>query len=70
MPGMFHNRLRYQRHVLDIAHPAHRSSPTRWSMHAARIQLDHAFFVRQAAQTNAAVIRIVFRPTHHTQGRI
>ena len=34
-------------------------------MHAAGVQFDHAFFVRQAAQTDRVIVGIVLRALHH-----
>ena len=52
-------------HILDVADAAHRSCAPRGAMHAASIELDHSFFVRQAAQSDAVVVWIVFRTLYH-----
>ena len=54
--------LATMRNILDIAHAAHRSGAPRRTVHAAGIEFDHAFFVRQAAQADAVVVGIVLRP--------
>ena len=35
-------------------------------MHAACVQFDHAFFIREASETDAGIVRIVLRTFDHS----
>ncbi len=68
--GVLHDGLGDERNILDIAHAAHRPGAPRGAVHAAGIEFDHAFLVRQAAQSDAVVVGIVFRTFYHAQRSI
>src|SRR5207245_9216085 len=70
VPGMLHYGLRHFGNILDIAHAPHRTRAPGWTMHAASIEFNHALFVRQAAETDAVIIGIVFRAGHDQDRRI
>ena len=70
VPGMLHHGLRHFGNILDIAHAPHRTRAPGWTMHAASIEFNHALFVRQAAETDAVIIGIVFRAGHDQDRRI
>src|SRR4029077_9314073 len=53
--------------ILDVADATNRSRTPGWSVHAAGIEFDHALLVRQAAQSHAGIVRIVFRTLHHAK---
>ena len=59
--GVLHDGLGDHRDILDVAYAAHRTGATRRTVHAAGIQFDHAFFVRQATETDGVVVGIVLR---------
>ncbi len=40
------------------------------TVHAAGIEFDYAFFVGQAAESDAVLVGIVFRAFHHFQGGV
>ena len=65
--GMLHHCPGHQRDILDIAHASDRPRPPRGTVHAAGVQFDHAFFVRQPAQSDAVIVGIVLRPLNDSQ---
>src|SRR5271163_820150 len=57
--GLFHDRLRQPRDILDPPHTRDSPCSPRRAMHAARVQLHFAFFIRQAAVSDGIVVRII-----------
>src|SRR5258706_2666379 len=70
MARALHNGLGHQRNILDIAHAADGTGAARGPVHATGIQFDDAFFVGQAAETDAVVVGIVFWPADYEHGGI
>ena len=54
--GMLHDGFPHHRHVLDIAHSAHRTSTPRGSVHATGVQFHNSFLIGQAAETDGIVL--------------
>jgi hypothetical protein len=67
---MLHDRLGYLGNVLDVPNPTHRTGTPSWSMHAAGIEFDHTFLVRQAPISNAVVVGIVLRASNYADGGV
>ena len=68
--GVLHHSFGNGRNILDVADAAHGSRAARGPVHAAGIEFDHAFFVGKAAQSDAIVVRIVFRAFYNAQGSV
>ncbi len=49
---------------------AHRSGAARGPVHTAGVEFDHAFFVRQATESDRIVVRIVLRSLYYADGSV
>src|SRR5207237_1733295 len=58
------------RYILYISCTAHGPCAARRPMHAAGIEFDHAFFIRQTAKAHAVIFGIVFGTLHHSERRV
>src|SRR5579872_2193622 len=70
MARVFHHSLADLRNILDVAYAADRAGPPRRTMHAAGVEFNHPFFIRQPAQTYAGVVGIVLGTLDHSQSSI
>src|SRR5450759_1680629 len=68
--GVLHDGSGHERNILDVTDAAHGSGAAAGPVHAAGVEFDHAFFVRKAAESDAIVVRIVFRAFHDAQGGV
>ncbi len=67
--GVQHDLARQSRDAADVAHAADRAGAARGAVHAAGVELDHALLVRQAAEADAVVVRVVLRARDHRDHR-
>ena len=70
MVGIVHHRLGHQRRRSDPFDGGHRARPAGWTVHARGVELNHALFVRQAAQPHRLIRRIELHQVHAGDRRV
>ena len=65
-----HNFFRHLRDIDNVPHRSNRAGTPRRPVHATGIEFNHTFFVGQAAEADAGVIRIILWTFNHLERRI
>ena len=70
MIRVIHHRLGHERRRGDTLQATHGTGALAWSVHAARIELDHTFLVRKATQPNRLIFRVELLRVHAGEDRV